>query len=137
MISSSVGSYAPGPPADDLVSTEHRIPYVEACHEFSRWWLDTRRPYRLYPPADEVPDTLDLAERAALALNGLAGILDPQANYEFWWYVNYARCPPVMRKDSRSFSACGPKLLESFPMMRLMSCSTRFEMEEQRLLTTV
>lgn len=67
------------------------------------------------------PDTLDLTERAVLAIHGLAGVLDPKANYEHWFSVIYHERLPFMIHDSRSFSACGPKLLESFPMMRIMS----------------
>lgn len=32
-----------------------------------------------------VPGTLDLAERAELALNGMAGIIDPQMKEEYPW----------------------------------------------------
>jgi hypothetical protein len=50
-----------------------------------------------YP--DRVPDTLDLAERAALAMNGLTGPLDPNADYELYWWVEFLYNPPVMSHD--------------------------------------
>ena len=36
-----------------------------------------------------VPDTLDLQERAALAVNGLTGPTDPLADYEMYWTVRF------------------------------------------------
>ena len=45
---------------------------------------------------DMVPDTLDLAERAALGVNGLTGPTDPDADYEVYWWVDFFRNPPVM-----------------------------------------
>jgi len=66
-----------------------------------------------------VPDTLDLAGRAELAINGLAGTLDWEHGPEFYFRVTLA--PPTMVHDGISFCACGPKYFESFPMMRLMT----------------
>ena len=76
-----------------------------------------------------VPDTLDLSGRADLALHGLAGILDPKANYEFWWVIRYKSHPVDAVKDARSFAACGPKILESFPMMIAMTGNGKFQRE--------
>ncbi len=67
------------------------------------------------------PATLDLVERAAIGLHGLSGVLDPSANYEFWFGLHYDTHPPWAAHDARSFAACGPKLLESFPMLITMS----------------
>lgn len=80
-----------------------------------------------------VPDTLDLAERAVLGLHGLAGVLSPEANYEFWWSVNYDVQPACMARDARSFAACGPKLLDAFVMMRVMTGSEDFFEQEEGL----
>ena len=38
-----------------------------------------------------VPDTLDLAERADLAVNELTGPTDPNADYEVYWQVIFFR----------------------------------------------
>lgn len=74
-----------------------------------------------------VPDTLDLADRAGLAINAMTGNLDPQANYELYHSVQFASQPAYMLHDNRSFVACGPKWLRSLPMMRLMSGSKQNE----------
>ena len=36
-----------------------------------------------------VPDTLDLAERAEIALNGLCRTVDPEDDYMMYFHVNY------------------------------------------------
>lgn len=80
-----------------------------------------------------VSNTLNLAERASLAIHGMAGILDPKANYEAWVFVYYDTNPPYMVHDDRSFNCCGPKLLESFSLMRIMSGSQASSEEEEQL----
>jgi hypothetical protein len=42
---------------------------------------------------DTVPDTLDLAERAKLALRGATSITDPEADYEIYMWVDFFRAP--------------------------------------------
>jgi len=66
-----------------------------------------------------IPDTLDLAERAALAINGLGGVIDPALHYQMYFLVRYAVRTPYMRHHSAD-TTCDPKLAESFAMMRLM-----------------
>ncbi len=67
------------------------------------------------------PDTLDLADRARLALNGLTGTLDWGEIPEFYFRVTLS--PPQMVHDSLSHCACGPKYFEAFPMLRAMTGS--------------
>ena len=67
----------------------------------------------------EVPDTLDLADRARLALNGLGGTLDPDCHYTMFFTVHYACRPPYMRHHAAD-TTCDPKFAESFAMMRVM-----------------
>jgi len=67
-----------------------------------------------------VPDTLDLADRAALALNGMGGTIDPNVGYSMFFYVHYASRPPVMRHQGSADISCDTKYGESFPLMRLM-----------------
>ncbi len=68
-----------------------------------------------------VPDTLNLAERAALAINALTGATDPEADYEMYFYVHFGRNKPVMSHD---YSAeVQPKLQAALPLMRLISGS--------------
>ena len=68
-----------------------------------------------------VPATLDLTERAELAINALTGTVDPKNHCEFLFGAML--CPPSVRHDAYSFAACGPKYIESWTMMRLMSGS--------------
>ena len=64
---------------------------------------------------------MDLRENANLALHGISGVLNPEANYEFWWEVVYDSNTPYMTPEARSFGGCGMKLLESVPMMLVMT----------------
>jgi hypothetical protein len=43
-----------------------------------------------------VPDTLDLQERAKLAIHGLTEPTDPSADYEVYWIVYFSTNPPQM-----------------------------------------
>jgi len=68
-----------------------------------------------------VPDTLDLAERAALAVHGLTGVLDPDANYEIFWSADLGNNPPFMWHDFNDHIQ--GKFHEALPLMRLASGS--------------
>jgi len=70
-----------------------------------------------------VPDTLDLAERARIALRGLAGSLDPSGIHEMYFIMGLGCTPPFMYKDTTGWPTNNPKFAESFPMMRVMSGS--------------
>ena len=72
-----------------------------------------------------VPDTLDLAERAALAINGIGGTIDPDLNYYMFFFVRYACKTPYMAHHAAD-STCDTKYGESFPMMRIMCGSDRY-----------
>src|SRR5262245_15474564 len=65
----------------------------------------------------EVPDTLDLAERCALALHGLAGTSDPKCYGQMWFSTNYAARQPYL-SHAGSDGSCTPKFAESFPLLR-------------------
>lgn len=73
-----------------------------------------------------VPDTLDLSERAEMALNGLAGTLDPKSGYEIYLRANFGVNPPYMYHETTGLPTNNPKYAESFPMMRVMSGSDKF-----------
>ena len=77
-----------------------------------------------------VPDTLDLSDRAALALNALGGTLDPERDYQMYWEVRYRVRPPYMRHRSCD-PTNSPKFAESFPMMRLM-CGSDIHMDAEQ-----
>jgi len=66
-----------------------------------------------------VPDTLDLADRAELALNGIGGCIDPDLHHMMYFHVFYAFRKPFLRHHGAD-TTCDPKFAESFPMMRIM-----------------
>lgn len=74
-----------------------------------------------------VPDTLDLAERARVALRCLTGALDPVdrdgVQYEMYFHVFIAANPAWMRHEASGLPTNNPKFAESMPMMRVMSGS--------------
>ena len=69
-----------------------------------------------------VPDTLDIQERAALAVNGLTGPTDPEKDHMLYFNVNFGSNPPVMWH--RGSDVCVTKFEESLPLMRLISGSS-------------
>jgi hypothetical protein len=79
---------------------------------------------------EQVPATLDLAERGQLALNGLAGTLDQGNVPEFYFKVTLV--PPTFIHDAISFAACGPKYWEAFVMLRAMTGGDSFQDVEER-----
>ncbi|MBI2844081.1 MAG: glycoside hydrolase family 127 protein [Armatimonadetes bacterium] len=73
----------------------------------------------------EVPDTLDLADRARLAINCLTGALDPDYGYEMYFVARFSSNPPFMHHEASGLPTNNPKFAESLPMMRLMSGSAQ------------
>jgi len=82
----------------------------------------------------EVPDTLDLAERAEFALNALLGMLDPDSDYEIWFHSFLGTNPPHMYHDTTGLPTNNPKFAESFPLMRVMTGIERGLLEEERMM---
>ncbi len=70
----------------------------------------------------EVPDTLDLAERAGLAVNSLTGAADPERNYETFQCLHYDTNPPHFTHNTGG--PCLAKAIHVLPLMRKMSGST-------------
>lgn len=70
---------------------------------------------------DLVPDTLDIAERIELAVNGVTGPTDPQIDHEIYFWANFFHQPPVMTHDFSDW--CQPKFMEALPLLRLASGS--------------
>jgi hypothetical protein len=71
----------------------------------------------------KVPDTLDLAERARLAINGLLGQLDPELDYELCENTWYSKQPYLSHDFCVGLPLIMPKTAEALPMMRIMSGS--------------
>ena len=86
---------------------------------------------RLLPPVvgksyeATVPGTLDLADRAGLAVNCLTGALDPDYGYEIYFHVRFNANPAYMRHEASGLPTNNPKFAEALPMMRVMSGSTQ------------
>jgi hypothetical protein len=70
--------------------------------------------------SDEVPDTLDLADRAALSINALTGAADPERNYETYLSGHLVFRPPNMSGLS---GMCAAKPVHALPCLRVMSGS--------------
>ena len=68
-----------------------------------------------------VPDTLDIQERIALAVNGLTGPTDPEKDHLLYFRVNFRSNPPSMSHGPSDI--CQVKFMESLPLMRLASGS--------------
>ena len=78
-------------------------------------------PYRGARYEALVPDTLDLQDRAALAVNGLTGPTDELADHDIYFFVYFLHSPPMMQHDADS--TCLSKFMASLPLMRLISGS--------------
>ena len=68
-----------------------------------------------------VPDTFDLQERAALAVNGLTSPTDPLADHEIYFKTVLKCNPPSMHHDWND--QCQIKFMEALPLMRIISGS--------------
>jgi hypothetical protein len=78
--------------------------------------------YRGQRYTDRVPDTLDLAERAKLAVIGLTRLTDPAVDYDVYFLAVFYRNPPVLRHETSDLFI-QPKFQESLPLMRIISGS--------------
>lgn len=74
------------------------------------------------PAGDLIPDTLDLADRAALSINALTGAADPQRNYETYLSGHLVFRPANM---SNMNGMCAAKPVHALPNLRVMSGSRR------------
>jgi hypothetical protein len=64
-------------------------------------------PYTGQRYTDRVPDTLDLAERARLALNALTRPVDPERDYSLYFLATWNQNPPVLRHEAGSDDCLG------------------------------
>jgi len=74
-------------------------------------------PYQGTRYRDRVPDTIDIAENARLAIHALTALTDPDADYEMYFYLRILRNPPVLAHDHSDW--CEPKFMEALPLLRL------------------
>ncbi len=79
-------------------------------------------PYRGERYEALVPDTLDIQERAALAVNGLTGPTDPEKDHLLYFNASFRTNPPNMWH--RGADICQTKFEEALPLMRIASGSS-------------
>ena len=80
----------------------------------------------------EVPDTLDLAERARLGLNHFLDIMREEYNCEMPLTFDFA--PPVMNMHGNALGACQSKAMEAMAFLRLMTGSREGLDREAKML---
>ena len=69
----------------------------------------------------EVPDTLDLVERAELAINAMIGQIEPKFDYECWWTLYLL--PPSPRPHTNQWFDQNPRNLCGLTLLRIMTGS--------------
>ena len=74
---------------------------------------------------DRVPDTLDLAERARLAINALTRLADPEADYKCWFTLQVNRKPMVWSHEWSDYVGQQPKFMEALTLLRTVTGDTR------------
>ena len=70
----------------------------------------------------EVPDTLDLANRASLAVSSLAQLVNPEMEYVDYIRLRLYTDPPIMYQSDYQ-TVCAVKIVEALPLLRTMSGS--------------
>ena len=83
----------------------------------------------------EIPDTLDLAERAAQSVHVMTASTDPEANAEIYWRANFGWKPPCMYHDANDwceFKYFAPSLL----LRQACGSDERLDVEWHRMATT-
>ena len=87
-----------------------------------------------------VPDTLDLAQHARLAIHGITGNLDPDIGPDMWFHCEMSHQTPFM-KHIFCDNACTPNYDTALSLLRLMSGSDEgLDMEarmRERLLSQI
>src|SRR3954453_6018556 len=81
----------------------------------------------------KVPDTLDLAERARIAINALTEVTNSQEDYEIYNTNTFATNPPSMQMHCW-YPTILPKFIWAVSMMRTMSGGEQNEQVDQRWL---
>lgn len=81
----------------------------------------------------QVPDTLDLAERARLALHGIANTVDPQDEYNMWFEVFWCANPPYLLHSGCDVE-CAPKFVDALHQLRIASGSEDYRQVEDQAL---
>ena len=80
------------------------------------------KPFKGKTYQDRIPDTLDIATRADLAINALTRAVNPNADYEQYFAVYFNTNPPIMQHSVSD--VCGLKFMEALPLLRIITGST-------------
>jgi hypothetical protein len=80
-------------------------------------------PYRGQSYEDRIPDTLDIAEQAKLAIHAVTSIADPIADDEIFWLADFSRNPPVLVHNFNDWVQNQEGLMEALPLLRLATGS--------------
>ncbi|MBI4026586.1 MAG: hypothetical protein HY360_16485 [Verrucomicrobia bacterium] len=112
------------------ISRKKAIRYINSNHVRVR---KPEYPGRYYPAI--APATLDLAERASLAVNALTEPLDPDYNDELYWIVDLIGAEPSMYHTMDDHVQA--KFFESLPLVRIASGSKQNLVIEHRLMQTM
>jgi hypothetical protein len=78
-----------------------------------------------------VPATLDLAERARLAIHGMTSMVNPHLDYEMYFIVNHMSQPPSMDLMPSDLDTQG-KFIESTALMRIV-CGSKENLHVDRV----
>jgi hypothetical protein len=109
-------------PADQAGGAESQQPATPKLNvEYIRKQIPAFKtpPLRGQSYQDEVPDTLDIAERARLGIHALTSMPDPDADYEIYWAVDFFRNPPAMSHAWDDWIQYQEGFLEALPLLRL------------------
>ncbi len=82
-------------------------------------------PYKGEYKNQDIPDTLDLAHRAALAIHTITECTNPEYDHEVYINAYFNRNPPVMNHSYHDYNGYHPKIMEALPLLRLASGSTQ------------
>jgi len=80
-------------------------------------------PYRGLSYEDRIPDTLDIASRAELAIHAITAIADPRLDDEIYWFADFFRNPPAMIHDVNDSVLVVEGLMEALPLLRIATGS--------------
>lgn len=91
-------------------------------------------PYRGRRYEAVIPETLDLADRARIAVEGvLTTSTDPDYDHEVYIQADMNWQPPIMYHSFHDFNGCQPKYLESLALLR-SACGSDVNLEVDRRL---
>jgi len=77
---------------------------------------------------DKTPDTLDLAERARIALKGSMNCIDHDMEEQMWFFIDYTLKTPLMRHQMSDI-VCNAKFNDALAMLRQMCGDTTYDKE--------